>query len=121
MAKGEKSKKKTIRNIVLSVLFVLLCVIPFGHFYLSDGGSEVYCPIIPWYMFCEYNQLGRPIRAHNGLDGMTDEEYDKLPEYIIGYGVRLFGFEIWCDKYYQYTDGHTEKIPWSEARKLGTA
>lgn len=118
MEKGKKSTKKTILKIVLAAIFIFLCVIPWQQYYVHDGGSVIYCPIIPVYSVWKYHKIARPVMVHNDSDTMTDEEYDILPEYIEGYGVYLLWFEVWCDKSYEYTDGHTEKIPWLEARKL---
>lgn len=101
-----QNRKRITLIIVIGVLVILN--FPYFTYHATDGGSALHVPIIPWYAYIEYQQLGRSVLPH----GM-EEEIDKsqFVQYIGGHGLYLFNFiEIVFDKYEVYLDGHKEKI-----------
>ncbi len=77
-------KKAKILILIGVVIVVLLCLVPFP-LYLKDGGTVRWQPTIPVYEVYDYNAIWR---------GENDKLCTKK-----GYGVYLFGIEIWENTY----------------------
>ena len=78
-------KKTKIILITCIVIAALLCLVPIPH-KLKDGGTTHLKPIIPLYDIYIYNT-----EMPNENDGVV---------YKKGYGVYLFGIEIYKNTYY---------------------
>ena len=78
-------KKTKIIIIICIIVAALLCLIPIPHI-LKDGGTTYLKPIVPMYEVYIYNTE-------------TPDENDDVT-YKKGYGVYLFGIEIYENVYY---------------------
>lgn len=82
-------KKGKILIIICILTVALLCVVPIPH-KLKDGGTVYLEPIIPIYGIHIYNAIYSSIVPH---------EDDEIV-YKKGYGISLFGMEIFENTYF---------------------
>ena len=78
-------KKTKIILITCIVIAALLCLVPIPH-KLKDGGTTYLKPILPFYEIYIYN-------------AETSDENEGVV-YQKGYGIYLFGIEIYENTYY---------------------
>ena len=108
---SRNKKKPKIGVLIIVTVLIIVMIIPFFKMGFTDGGSDAYHPLIPWYVYINYHQLPDNYPPHSTGNETEEPDISGYPLYVGGHGLILFGVvSIDFDKYEVYPDGHKENI-----------